>query len=155
MNHKEIISFVKDGDMLLDIPHNCPSIFSHIMKLCWRFQPSQRPMFSKILEMLLPEISKDFTGVSYYHTDHSRLLRTLMAETPGSKYSKLLNPNNSFHLNALSLPVDATGSEHVRRLGLNNSLCPNMMKVLRASMIKVAGSDRLKSLDLNNSEGWV
>lgn len=64
----------------MEEPENCPTILAEIMKLCWQYKYIQRPTFSEILEILLPNIDEEFSEVSYYHTEEARQLRASNAE---------------------------------------------------------------------------
>ncbi len=64
----------------MEEPENCPAILSEIMKQCWQYKYIQRPTFSEILEILLPNIREDFAQVSYYHTEEAKQLRASNAE---------------------------------------------------------------------------
>ena len=42
------------------------------MVKCWRFRPKQRPTFKEIIEILLPDLNKNFQEVSYFFSEEAK-----------------------------------------------------------------------------------
>jgi len=57
MTHEEVVKYVKDGS-ILQPPDNCPVRVYEVMKMCFQTQPTNRPPFRTILQ-LLEDISTD------------------------------------------------------------------------------------------------
>lgn len=69
-----------------DIPSTCPLVMKHVMKKCWKFQPSERPLFNEIVSSIEEcEIDQD---------DDTPLLPSIDRETPvGYVAVEALNQN--------------------------------------------------------------
>lgn len=50
----EVAIGVRDHGLTLDIPRNSPKILAKIMERCWKYDPTERPTFAEICEMLGP-----------------------------------------------------------------------------------------------------
>ncbi|XP_065207315.1 insulin-like peptide receptor isoform X2 [Planococcus citri] len=79
LGNGEVMPYVINGGVMEE-PENCPAILSELMRACWQYKYIQRPSFSEILELLLPNIRSSFEEVSYYHTEEAKQLRASNAE---------------------------------------------------------------------------
>ncbi|ODN04404.1 Tyrosine-protein kinase transmembrane receptor Ror2 [Orchesella cincta] len=51
MTHEEVVKYIKDGNVLQP-PDNCPVRVYELMKMCFRGQPSDRPSFRSIYQII-------------------------------------------------------------------------------------------------------
>jgi len=54
---------------MLEKPENCSDDFYELMRNCWRFEPSERPTFKEIIEILAEFSDVDlirFKNASFY-----------------------------------------------------------------------------------------
>lgn len=51
MSNKEVVKFIKEGNML-SCPENTPVVIYELMRHCWNRNPSERPSFERIENIL-------------------------------------------------------------------------------------------------------
>jgi hypothetical protein len=65
--HKCLVS---EGSRL-PIPHNCPSFWAALIIKCWEHEPSERPTFDQILEILEEFPDRSFDSIASAHEYNS------------------------------------------------------------------------------------
>lgn len=68
LDNQEVLEFVKKGNKL-EIPSDCPESLAQLMRLCWQYEPDNRPTFLDICHMLLPHANQRFMTESFINTD--------------------------------------------------------------------------------------
>lgn len=64
----------------LNHPPECPQLLYDIMEACWKWKPSERPLFTDIVQKLETHIGQDFRLVSFYHSREGEEYRMNMRE---------------------------------------------------------------------------
>ncbi|KDR13786.1 hypothetical protein L798_12081, partial [Zootermopsis nevadensis] len=73
LSNDQVLRYVIDGGVM-ERPENCPDRLYQLMRLCWQHKPMARPPFVDLVALLLPDVSPDFTKVSFYHSEEGREL---------------------------------------------------------------------------------
>ncbi|XP_012223767.2 insulin receptor-like [Linepithema humile] len=61
---------------VLNVPRNCPETIQKIMEKCFKWKPSERPIFMEIVAELEPFLGQDFCEKSFYHSDEGIEIRS-------------------------------------------------------------------------------
>lgn len=69
----------------LERPLQCPDLLYDIMEACWKWRPSNRPMFTDIVEKLESHVGQDFKLVSFYHSREGEEFRLMKRELNKSR----------------------------------------------------------------------
>nr|AYV97262.1 insulin-like peptide receptor [Sinonovacula constricta] len=71
LSHEEVLRYVGSGK-IMDTPERCPPKLYNLMVKCWRYRQKQRPTFKEIIEILLPDLNKNFQEVSYFFSEEAK-----------------------------------------------------------------------------------
>lgn len=75
LSNEEVVKYVGSGK-IMDTPERCPPKLFDLMVKCWRFRQKQRPTFKEIIEILLPDLDKNFQEVSYFFSEEAKQATT-------------------------------------------------------------------------------
>lgn len=78
LSNDQVLRYVIDGGVM-ERPENCPDRLYELMRLCWQYKPGVRPSFLELVSLLLPDVSSEFSQVSFYHSAEGCELRTHQA----------------------------------------------------------------------------
>ncbi|KAK7866791.1 hypothetical protein R5R35_004211 [Gryllus longicercus] len=74
LSNDQVLRYVIDGGVM-ERPENCPDRLYELMRLCWQYKPGVRPSFLDLVSHLLPDVSPEFSRVSFYHSEEGCELR--------------------------------------------------------------------------------
>ncbi|XP_064650829.1 insulin-like peptide receptor isoform X2 [Lineus longissimus] len=71
LSNEQVLKFVIDKG-LMEKPEGCPEKLFDLMCLCWKYNSKQRPTFNEIIEILVPDLSPEFSELSYFFSESNR-----------------------------------------------------------------------------------
>ncbi|CAD6198307.1 unnamed protein product [Caenorhabditis auriculariae] len=64
LGNEDILEFIGMSRKVLERPQECPEYWYQVMRLCWKYQPRERPTFSQLVRVLAPHTSQKFHELS-------------------------------------------------------------------------------------------
>lgn len=71
LTNDQVLRYVMDGG-IMERPENCADKMFMLMKQCWKMNPSDRPSFLGIVEVLHEDASLNFHTVSFYDSEEGK-----------------------------------------------------------------------------------
>lgn len=93
--NEQVLQFVINKGTL-ERPLQCPDLLFDIMEVCWKWRPSNRPLFIDIVEKLENSVGEDFKLMSFCHSREGEEFRMMKREVKNSTLHSAISPVPAF-----------------------------------------------------------